>query len=77
MKLNIDAKTLKQIILFVMFIGFSAGSVALITAAFYIAPMTIYLPYRVEPVTISGADLAAIMALGAVITLFLLLETIR
>ena len=77
MKLNIDAKTLKQIILFIMFIGFSAGSVALITATFYVSPMTIYLPYQVEPVTISGADLAAIMALGAVITLFLLLKTIK
>ena len=77
MKLNINAKALKQIILFIMFIGFSAGSVALITATFHVAPMTIYLPYQVEPVTISGADLAAIMALGAVIALFLLLKTIK
>jgi len=65
---------IKQIFFFVMFIFFSIGSVALITATFYVAPMTIYLPYVTEPITISGSDIAAILALAAVVSLVLALE---
>ena len=70
--MNID---IRQIILFFAFIGFSIGSVVLMTATFYVAPMTIYLPYATNPVTISGTDIGAILAIGALVSLYLLLET--
>ena len=68
---------IRQMVLFIMFVGFSIGSVALITATFYVAPMTIYLPYRTEPIMISSSSLAAIMAFGAIVSFLLLLETVR
>ena len=75
--MEINTEILKQIVLFILFVGFSVGSVALITATFYVAPMAIYLPYAAEPVTISGLDLGAILAIGALISLFILIETIK
>ena len=66
---------IKQIILFLTFVGFSIGSVVLMTATFYVAPMTIYLPFTVEPVIISGADVGAVLGIGAIASLYLLLET--
>jgi len=66
---------LKQIILFLTFVGFSIGSVVLMTATFYVAPMTIYLPFAVEPVMVSGADIGAVLGIGAITSLYLLLET--
>ena len=72
MKIN-----LKQTIFFLTFIAFSVGSVTLMTAAFYVAPMTIYLPFTAEPVLVSGADIGAILGIGALASLYLLLETIK
>ena len=66
---------IRQIILFLAFVGFSVGSVVLMTATFYVAPMTIYLPFAVEPVIVSGVDIGAILGIGAIASLYLLLET--
>jgi len=72
MKINIS-----QIILFLMFVGFSVGSIVLMTATFYVAPMTIYLPYAIEPIIVSGTALGAILGLGSLASLILLLEALK
>jgi len=69
---------IRQFLLFLLFIGFSVGSVLLMTAAFKVPPLTIYAPpLTVEPVEVTGVELGRLMALGAAATLYLLIKERR
>ena len=68
---------IREVILFVIFVSLSVGSVFLMTATFYVPPMTIYLPFTHQPIQTSGTELGVLFALGAIITLYLLVEERR
>jgi len=68
---------IREVILFIIFVSLSVGSVCLMTSAFYVPPMTIYLPFTYQPIQTSGTGLGILLALGAIVTLCILVEERR
>lgn len=63
----------KEIILFAIFISLTVGSIGIMTATFYVAPMTVYMPYA-QAVLVTGRELGGLLALCALIVLFILIK---